>query len=88
MMLDLYNIDVVEIDTLIDGVDWDLTRQYVIDALLQRCNEGEFFAAIIGTPCGMFSVARIRVPGVEDDGPVQMRFREDPEGNDSVLTAD
>lgn len=88
MMLDLYKVDVVEVDTLISNVDWDLTRQEVFDALLQRCHAGEFFAAIIGTPCGTFSVARIRVPGVEDDGPVQMRFREDPEGNDSVLTAD
>jgi hypothetical protein len=71
---------VVEFDTLIEQVDCDLTDDGVYEALMARIRAGEFFAAIIGTPCGTFSVARIRVPGVEDDGPVQLRDFEHPEG--------
>ena len=88
MMLELYKIDIVEVDTLIDSIEWDLTRDDVFDSLMARIAAGEFFAGIIGTPCGTFSVARIRVPGEEDDGPVQMRFRGDAEGRHSVLTED
>eukprot|EP00966_Prymnesium_polylepis_P259645 5997324-Prymnesium_polylepis.1 len=48
---------------------------------MARIRAGEFFAAIIGTPCGSFSVARIRVPGEE---PVQLRDYEHPEGIDGL----
>ena len=42
--------------------------------LLLRIHAGEFYAAIIGTPCSTFSVARIRKPGeLDDEGPPQVR---------------
>ena len=72
MMLDLYNLEVIEVDTLISE-DNDLTNDEFYEALIQRCRDGEFFATIIGTPCGTFSVARIRVEGKDDDGPPQLR---------------
>ena len=84
MMWDLYQIEVVEIDTLIDPAWCDLTDDVVVEDLLQRIHAGEFFSTIIGTPCGTFSVARIRRPGVVDDGPPQMRDKERPEGIDGL----
>ena len=72
------------VDTLIDPAWCDLTDDVVVEDLLQRIHAGEFFSTIIGTPCGTFSVARIRRPGVVDDGPPQMRDKERPEGIDGL----
>ena len=72
MMLGLYKVEVVEYDTLISA-DFDLTDSKVLAALLARIHSGEFYAAVIGTPCSTFSVARIRKAGVKDDGPPQVR---------------
>ena len=80
----LFSTDVVEFDTLIDPEGCDIADDGVFEALMARIRAGEFFAAIIGTPCGSFSVARIRVPGEEDDGPVQLRDFEHPEGIDGL----
>ena len=63
MMLDLYDVTVVEYDTLISA-QHDLTNADVLRELLSRIQSGEFYAAIIGTPCSTFSVARIRKPGM------------------------
>ena len=71
-MLGLYKVEVVEYDTLISA-DFDLTDSKVLAALLARIHSGEFYAAVIGTPCSTFSVARIRKAGVKDDGPPQVR---------------
>ena len=73
MMLDLYDVTVVEYDTLISA-QHDLTNADVLRELLSRIQSGEFYSAIIGTPCSTFSVARIRKPGEPDDeGPPQVR---------------
>ena len=73
MMLDLYDVTVVEYDTLISA-QHDLTVETVLLGLIQRIHAGEFYAAIIGTPCSTFSVARIRKPGeLDDEGPPQVR---------------
>ena len=73
MMLDPYDVTVVEYDTLISA-SHDLTSEAVLRELLSRIHAGEFYAAIIGTPCSTFSVARIRKPGeLDDEGPPQMR---------------
>jgi hypothetical protein len=80
MMWDVHEIDVLDVDTLIDPVGGDLLRDEVYLDLLAQVAAGEFLAAIIGTPCSTFSVARIRVPGIPDDGPPQLRDRERPEG--------
>ena len=73
MMLDLYDVTVVEYDTLI-SVSHDLTNEAVLRELLLRIHAGEFYAAIIGMPCSTFSVARIRKPGeLDDEGPPQVR---------------
>ena len=76
---DVYGIETEEYDTLIDPVGCDLTRSDVFDDLLRRIERGEFFAAVIGTPCGTFSVARIIKPGAVE-GPPQVRDYEHPEG--------
>ena len=68
MMWDLYSIVVVEYDTLIDAERCDLTRQDVFDELIGRIEAGEFFTAILGTPCGTFSVARIPKHGDASHG--------------------
>jgi hypothetical protein len=75
MMLELYSIDVIEFDTLI-GNECDLTDDVAFSDLLARAQAGEFFAALIGTPCSTFSVARIAKPGFDDDGPPQARSLE------------
>ena len=72
-MWSVYRIEVVEVDTLVDGHDCDLLRDEVFADLLARIRAGEFFTAIIGTPCGTFSVARIPKSGVYDGGPRQLR---------------
>ena len=56
---ELLHVDTVEIDTLIDEHDCDLRDAAVFDDLMRRIRAGEFFAAVIGTPCSTFSVARI-----------------------------
>ena len=71
-MADVYNVEVIEFDTLISD-ECDLYRDDVFKELIRRINTGEFFAAIIGTPCGTFSVARIPKPGLPADGPPQVR---------------
>ena len=40
MMMELYKIDVVEVDTLIDAEGWDLTRTDVFDGLMARIEIG------------------------------------------------
>ena len=72
-MWSVYGIEVVEVDTLVDGHDCDLLRDEVFADLLARIRSGEFFTAIIGTPCSTFSVARIPKNGVYDGGPRQLR---------------
>ena len=84
MMWDIHSIEVVEIDTLIDDVSCDMSKDRVHADLLARIAAGEFFAAIIGTPCGTFSVARIRRPDVEDDGPPQLRAKDSDSSNGRV----
>ena len=80
MMWDMYGIIVVEYDTLIDSERCDITRDDVFDELLARIAAGEFFAAIIGTPCSTFSVARIRKHGEDQHGPEQLRSEAHVEG--------
>ena len=48
----LLRVDTVEIDTLIDEVNCDLLDDEVFADLMSRILAGEFFAAVIGTPCG------------------------------------
>ena len=83
MMRDLYSMETVEVDTLIDPLHADLLRQEVFDDLIARCAAGEFFAAVIGTPCSTFSVARIFHPDAEP-GPPQVRDVEHPDGMDGL----
>ena len=87
-MWDLHGVDVLDVDTLIDPEGCDLLQDDVFLDLLGRVAAGEFIAAIIGIPCSTFSVARIRVPGRHDDGPVQLRDRERPEGIAEVSALD
>ena len=79
MMRDLYGLETVEYDVLIDPERADLLRQDVFDDLVARIRAGEFFAAVIGTPCGTFSVARIPRPD-SVPGPPQVRDNKHVEG--------
>ena len=72
-MWDVYRCEVVEFDTLVDAHGCNLLRDDVFADLMGRCRAGEFFSVIIGTPCSMFSVARIPKNGVYDGGPRQLR---------------
>ena len=50
-------VSVVEIDVKVGGVDHDLTRPEVAQAILARIRAGEFGVVFSGTPCESFSVA-------------------------------
>eukprot|EP00966_Prymnesium_polylepis_P108340 2507717-Prymnesium_polylepis.1 len=83
----LLRVDTVEIDTLIDEVNCDLLDDEVFADLMSRILAGEFFAVVIGTPCGTFSVARIAKHGVSDGGPPQLRDGDYAEGMPGLSTA-
>ena len=84
----LLRVDTVEIDTLIDEYDCNLLDLAVFDDLMRRIRAGEFFAAVIGTPCGTFSVARIAKHGIADGGPPQLRDFNSPGGMPGLSAAD
>ena len=83
----LLRVDTVEIDTLIDEVNCDLLDDEVFADLMSRILAGEFFAVVIGTPCGTFSVARIAKHGVSDGGPPQLRDGDYAEGMPGLSSA-
>jgi hypothetical protein len=85
---ELLRVDTVEIDTLIDDHDCDLLDDAVFDDLMRRIHAGEFFAAVIGTPCSTFSVARIPKDGVSDGGPPQLRHIDHDDGMPGLSAAD
>jgi hypothetical protein len=85
---ELLRVDTVEIDTLIDEHDCDLLDDAVFDDLMRRVRAGEFFAAVIGTPCSTFSVARIPKHGVPDGGPPQLRHIDHADGMPGLSAAD
>ena len=83
IMRDIYRLEVVEVDTLIDLVHCDLLRREVFDDLMRRIRAGEFFGAVIGVPCSTFSVARIPRPG-QETGPPQVRSWWEPDGMEDI----
>ena len=85
---ELLHVETVEIDTLIDEHDCDLRDDAVFEDLMRRIRAGEFFAAVIGTPCSTFSVARIPKHGVSDGGPHQLRHIDQPHGMPGLSAAD
>ena len=73
-MWDVHQCEVVKFDTLVDELGCDLLSDDDVFAdLMKRIRAGEFFSAIIGTPCSTFSVARIPKNWVYDGGPRQLR---------------
>ena len=67
--------EVVEVDTLVDAKECDLTRDTVFGVLRARAAAGEFIGAIIGTPCSTFTVARLHYDP-DNPGPTKVRSRE------------
>ena len=66
------NFNCMEIDTKNNKNTQDLLNDNTYNKLIQLANEGYFVGALIGIPCGTFSVARIGAP---ENQPQQLRGR-------------
>ena len=64
-----------EIDTLVHKRRGNLLCDEVFNSIMRRIRDGEYIAAVIGTPCTTFSVNRIRGENEEGTGASQIRAR-------------
>jgi hypothetical protein len=65
--------EVVEIDKLAGGDQHDIRCDATFARLRAEIRSGGFAAVFLGIPCSTYSVARILIEGIADDGPPQVR---------------